>query len=410
MHRRQFLSLLPASVALSPLPPRPRPGARTVALIGCGWYGKHDLMRLLQVAEVEVVGLCDVDQLHLREAERWVRARQPEARPRLYGRHEELLANERPELVLIATPDHWHARQALDAIAAGAHLYLQKPVANTRAECEAVLAAARQHERVVQVAMQRRSTPHLMAAKERFIDSGELGEVHHAEAFCYFHMRDPAVREVQPVPDFFDYERWTGPAPLLPFRGLPHRRWRAFTAYGNGILGDMCVHMLDLARWYLDLGEPERVTSTGGIYVQTRADATTTDTQHAVFTYPDRPLTFTWQHRSWGVPTEAGRPWGLNLHGANGMLKLDVWGWEWVPRNGEPEGGKAFVDPAYPEDKEEPGIELHQTAATRAHLRDWLACIESGRRPRGDIAEGVVSTGACIRAMEALRAGSQGKG
>lgn len=420
MNRRDFLQTTPALLAppvLNPAPahppqtrlaagPRPADQPLRAALIGCGWYGKHDLMRLLQVSQaVEVVGLCDVDSRHLAEAETWVRQRRPAARPRAYADHEELLAQERPDLVLIATPDHWHARQATDALAAGAHLYLQKPVANSRADCQAVLAAARRHDRRVQVALQRRSTPHLIEAKRRFVDSGLLGDVHHADAFCYFRMRDGAQREEQPVPDHFDYARWTGPAPRLPFRGLPHRRWRAFRAYGNGILGDMCVHMLDLARWCLGLGWPARVESTGGIFADRAADATTTDTQQALFHYPDHRMTFAWQHRSWGQPPRPGRTWGLDLYGTGGKLELDVWGYRWVPNGKDATAvtGTALIEKEqYPEDVDEPGIEIHQAPATRAHLRNLLDCIASGERPVADIEEGVISTGSCILAMEAL--------
>ncbi len=123
MRRRTFLGALPALPSLpylETLHPRTRPDVEaTVALLGCGWYGKHDLMRLLQVANVEVVGLCDVDQRHLAEAERWVKERQPEQSPRLYADYRELLRTERPQVVLIATPDHWHAPMALDCYRGG---------------------------------------------------------------------------------------------------------------------------------------------------------------------------------------------------------------------------------------------------------------------------------------------------
>ena len=109
--------------------------------------------------------------------------------------------------------------------------------------------------------MQRRSTPHLLEAKKNILDAGLLGEIAHVEMNCYYKMRSTANPPLKEVPDYFDYELWTGPAPLRPYDGLPHRGWwRAFMEYGNGIVGDMCVHMFDAARWMLDLNWPKRIS------------------------------------------------------------------------------------------------------------------------------------------------------
>ena len=397
MQRRQFLSTVPA-LLLSPstLHLRPRP---KVALIGCGWYGKSDLMRLIQVADVAVVGLCDVDEKMLDEATALLKTRQPQHTPRTYRKHKKMLAEEKPEITLICTPDHWHAIQAIDALAAGSHLYLQKPIGVDVGECEAILAAARRTKRTVQVGLQRRSTLHLLDMKARYIDGGLLGEVHHVEMSCYYHMRDRAVREEVSVPDHFDYERWTGPAPLLPYKGLPHRRWRAFRAYGNGIVGDMCVHYFDTVRWLLGLGWPAQISSQGGVYVQTDADATTTDTQTAVFEYPEQNLNCHWTHRSWGEAPDPDWPWSFTLYGTGGTLRASTHRYEWRPKKGK----AVTVDATYereefPEDVTEKGIEIHVAPATRAHMADFLAAIAEGRKPAADIEEGYISTAACILA------------
>lgn len=402
MDRRQFLALTP-TLLLSPAcapafaPENTKPA--TVALIGTGWYGKMDLFRLLQIAEVEVVALCDVDEQQLSRADAWLRQRHADQKPRLYADHQELLRKEKPEVVLIETPDHWHALIAKDCLAAGCHLYLQKPVGVDVRECEAVLDAARKHDRVVQVALQRRSTPHLLEAKRRFLDSGLLGDVHHVEMWCYYGMRDTAVREQTTIPDYFDYDRWTGPAPLLPFKGIPHRRWRSFQAYGNGIVGDMCVHYLDAVRWLLGLGWPSRVSSHGGIRVQTAADATTTDTQTAVFEYPDHGLNCHWTHRSWGGAPDPEWPWAFVFYGEKGTFKADTLKCEFTPHDGEPVRINARIETdKYPEDKTEDGIELHVASATRGHLLNFLEAIKSGQRPAADIEEGYISSAACILA------------
>lgn len=402
MDRRQFLALTPplllspaCAFAFAPKASKPI----TVALIGTGWYGKMDLFRLLQVADVEVVALCDVDGQQLNKAHTWLRQRHPKQAPRLYANHQELLRQEKPEVALIETPDHWHALQAIDCLKAGCHLYLQKPVGVDIRECESILDAARKYDRVVQVALQRRSTPHLIEAKKQFLDSGLIGDVHHVEMWCYYPMRDTAVREEIPVPDYFNYDQWTGPAELLPFKGIPHRRWRSFQAYGNGIVGDMCVHYLDAVRWLLGLGWPSRVSSQGGIRAQTTADATTTDTQTAVFEYPDHGLNCNWTHRSWGSAPDPEWPWAFALYGDKGTFKSDTHKCEFTPLKGEPIRISAlFESDKYPEDTTEDGIELHVASATRGHLKNFMAAIATGQRPVADIEEGYISSASCILA------------
>jgi predicted dehydrogenase len=258
--------LLPYRETLAALQDTP---AKRVGLIGTGWYGKADLFRLIQVAPVEVVSLCDVDSVMLNDAADMVKERQKSKnRPRTYGDYRKLLAEKDLDIVLIATPDHWHALPMIEAVKNGADVYVQKPISVDVVEGQAMLAAARKYNRVVQVGTQRRSTPHLIEAKEQVVDSGLLGKISHAEVYCYYHMR---ARENPPdstPPANLDYQMWTGPAPMMPYNKLIHpRSWRAFNEYGNGIVGDMCIHMLDTVRWMLGLGWPTRVSSQGGIFV-----------------------------------------------------------------------------------------------------------------------------------------------
>src|ERR1044071_6278192 len=136
-------------------------------------------------------------------------------------------------------------------------------------------------------------------------------------------MRANGNPPVQPVPDFLDYDLWTGPAPLRPYDGLPHRRWwRTFKEYGNGIMGDMCVHMLDTVRWMLDLGWPKKISSSGGILVEKTSKANIPDTQTATFDFGH--LQVHWQHRTYGQSADPKYPWGAILYGDKGTLKLGV--------------------------------------------------------------------------------------
>ncbi len=413
--RRHFLKGASASLALSTLGANDLDflnAAKTyrVALIGTGWYGKSDLFRLIQVASVEVVALCDVDKHMMDGAAKLVSQRQKSGKtPRLYNDYRKMLAENKPDLVLIGTPDHWHALQTIDALKAGAHVYVQKPISVDVMEGEAMVAAARKYNRVVQVGTQRKSTPHLIDAKKNIVEAGLLGKVSHVEMCCYFPMRNNGNPPLQAVPDFLDYEMWTGPAPLRPYDGLPHVRWwRTFMEYGNGIMGDMCVHMFDTVRWMLKLGWPKRISSEGGIYVQKGGKSNITDTQSAVFEYDE--LNCVWQHRSWGTPANLDYPWSFTLYGEKGTLWASTMRYDFIPQGGGEKIHKDVVyeKEKYPEDVTEPTdpkIELNAAPATRLHMLDFLNAIENGGRPVADIEEGHISTASCILANLSMKTG-----
>ena len=153
-----------------------------VALIGCGWYGKTDLFHLIQVAPVEVVGLCDVDHQMVEAAADMISKRQASKnQPPVFSDYRKLLAEQRPEIVLVGTPDHWHCLPMIEACKAGADVYVQKPISYDVVEGQAMVAAARKYKRTVQVGLERRSTPHILEARDRYIKSGKLGKIAYVE-------------------------------------------------------------------------------------------------------------------------------------------------------------------------------------------------------------------------------------
>ena len=412
INRRQFLQTASASLAMSAL------GAygvdlvnrkpRRVGLIGAGWYGKSDLCRLIQVAPVEVVSICDVDKNMLDGAIDLISQRQKSGKkPRGYGDYRQLLKEKDLDLVLIGSPDHWHALQMIAAVEAGADVYVQKPITVDIAEGEAMVAAARKNNRVVQVGTQRKSTPHLIEAKKKVVEAGLLGKVGQVDMCCYFHMRANGNPPLQAVPAFLDYEMWTGPAPLRPYDGLPHKRWwRTFMEYGNGIVGDMCVHMFDTARWMLGLSWPKRVSSAGGIFVQKDGKSNITDTQSATFEYDD--LTLNWQHRSWGSPADPDYPWALFLYGEKGVLKASTMRADFIPydKSAAPIHFDCLYErEKFPEDVTEKDIELNAAPATRLHMLDFLAAVDQRSKPVADIEQGHISTASCILANMAMKLG-----
>lgn len=391
---------------------------KRVGLIGTGWYGKCDLFRLMQVAPVDVVSLCDVDSKMLSEASEMVSQKQKGTAPRTFSDYRKMLAEKDLDIVLIATPDHWHALPTIEALKTGADVYVQKPISVDIVEGEAMLAAARKYNRVVQVGTQRRSTPHLMEAKRDIVDAGLLGKVSHAEVYCYYHMRAKENPPDEMPPANLDYEMWTGPAPMRPYNNLCHpRRWRAFKEYGNGIVGDMCIHMLDLVRWQLGLGWPTRVSSQGGIFVDKNSKANIPDTQTATFEFPE--LNVVWTHRTWGDAPDPEYPWGATLYGEKGTLKMSVQKFDFIPRDRrqKPVHRDVVMElDKYPEDRTEKDLEQHVAPAIRVHMLDFLKSIQERSKPVADIEQGHISTAACILANMSLELGrslawdpSQGK-
>jgi predicted dehydrogenase len=410
MNRRELLHAGAATV-LSAIGTRAFAAAtskpRRVGLIGTGWYGKCDLTQLMLIEPIEVVSLCDVDRKLLEGAADLIAGRQEsKARPRLYGDYRQMLAEKDLDIVLVDTPDHWHALPTIAAIEAGADVYVQKPISIDVIEGKAMLDAARQHGRVVQVGMQRRSTPHLIEARDRVINEGLLGTIGQAETYCYYSMR--STKNVQPTapPEWFDYQMWTGPAPMRPYTSLTHpRSWRAFMEYSNGIIGDMCVHMFDLVRWMLQLGWPQRIWSSGGILVQTGGISNTPDTQNATFEYED--MNVLWTHRTWGTSPDPEYPWGATIYGDKGTLKLSIQKYDFIPHGkGEKLHGEALLElDRYPSDETDQkaiSLELPVASAIRGHMRDFLMAIDQRGKPVSDIEQGHISSASCILANKAL--------
>jgi predicted dehydrogenase len=412
MNRRQFLKTGgAAAVALSSWPAFAEQFAdqhKRVGMIGCGWYGKSDLFRLLQVAPVEVVSLCDVDSTMLADCASQVAARQVSKKtPRTFRDYREMLRQKDLDLVLIDTPDHWHALPMIEACKTGIDVWVQKPISVDVVEGQAMLAAARKYQRVVQVGMQRRSTPHLMRARDRIIREGKLGKIGLVEVYCYYHMRATENPPDTAPPPNLDYEMWTGPAPMRPYNKLVHpRSWRAFMEYGNGIMGDMCVHMLDMTRWMLDLGMPSRISSSGGILIDKASKANITDTQTATFHFDD--LDVVWTHRTYGDAPDPKYPWGATFYGDKGTLKASVMGWDFIPsgKEGQPlHEDVTYEFEQFPEDRTEKDLERHVAPAIRGHMKDFLANIASRGKPVADIEQGYMSATACILANLSMRLG-----
>jgi predicted dehydrogenase len=208
-------------------------------------------------------------------------------------------------------------------------------------------------------------------------------------------------------PANLDWEMWQGPAPRMRQRIVgAGRRWRAFNEYGNGIVGDMCIHMLDMVRWMMDLGWPKSVSSSGGIFIDKASKANISDTQTATFHYDG--LEIIWNHRSYGHPADPKYPWGATFYGEKGTLKASVMSYDYEPfdKNQKPvHKDVTYEFEQYPEDRTEKDLERHVAPAIRGHMKDLLANIASRGKPVADIEQGYISTTACILANLSMQLG-----
>ena len=318
----------------------------------------------------------------------------------------------RTDLIIVGTPDHWHALPAIAAMKAGAHVYCEKPTAVDIMESKAMLDTARKLGRKLQVGTQRRRIPHLLKVKKEIVDTGLLGDIAFAEMCCYYHMRRNQTVEQCPdikPPENLDWDMWTGPAPMRPYNAIVHPKgWRAFTEYGNGIMSDMCVHVFDMTRWMLGLAWPESISSSGGIFVQTDARSNIPDTQRASFNYRDIQLN--WTHRSWGDAPDRDYPWASIIYGSKGTLKLDFTKYEFIPRgNGKRLQGSVSPDlenfPKDEADHRDWEVDLIGALGSRSLMKDWLNAIDQDAKPVADIAEAHLSSVCCLLANLAMKLG-----
>ena len=412
MNRRSFVSTLAVTGAAlatgtrifaAATNPRPRLG-----LIGCGWYGGVNLESFARAAGVDIVSLCDVNERFLQKTLRTVSKYQSSV-PRTFADYREMLDSVEHDIVIVATPDHWHALPALAAIKSGADVYLEKPIGVDVIEGEAMVAAARKYGRVVQVNTQRRSNTLYLEARDAYIQSGRLGRIGLVETYSYLHDRPVGFIPDAPVPPHLNYDFWTGPAPLTPFKAMKEDRdWRPFMEYGNGSIGNLGVHMVDQVRWLLGLGWPTSIRSTGGIYVDKASSANISDTLRSVFQYPN--LDVSWEYRAWGGSPIPQRhwsdQWGARFIGEKGTLNLTMLEYSFTPADGGPrEGVHMLSKTGNLENIDFSGDGKAYDKVQDRHVLDFMSARLGRTRPIADIEEGHISTACCELANVSLQIG-----
>lgn len=313
-----------------------------IGLIGCRSMGWTDLLNAINVPGVECVALCDIDKniLDSRAAEL---TKNKGKKPEIYGDYRKLLERKDIDAVLIGTPDHWHCLQLVDACAAGKDVYVQKPIANSIAECDMMAKATKHYNRVVSVGQQQRSAK-LWIEMKKFVDSGQLGHISRVNVwanFRYAAILNPA--KDSPVPEHIDFDMWLGPAPERTYNASRHHgSWRMFWDYGGGLLTDWGVHLLDMALWGMNVKDmPKRVMATGGNWAYPDNFAETFDTMSVIYEFDDFVMT-------WNNTTIESGPYGKNYGvefvGTNGTLVANREGWEVYPLQGKCEAAKCTPD------------------------------------------------------------------
>ena len=292
-----------------------------VALIGCRGMGFYNLEDHLKISEVECVALCDVDENVLNERAKKVTDLTGKT-PKLYKDYRKVLEDKDVDVVIIGTPDHWHCLPTVEACQVGKDVYVEKPLANSIAECQVMLKAARKYNRVVQVGQQQRSGQHWQDCVA-MVKSGKLGTIRKIKTWGYFDYGkgNPRVPDSE-VPAGVDYDFWLGPAPKRPFnKNRFHGSWRHFWDQGGGLMTDWGVHLLDIPLWAMDVKTPNSVSASGGIYAYPENCIETADTLNVLYDFGK--FTIEWDHAGGLGKGIYGRNYGVAFVGNNGTLVVN---------------------------------------------------------------------------------------
>lgn len=389
MKRRKFITT--SGLALGGISAAPLYSAtfqdrpRRVALLGSGWWGMNILREAIAYGNCRTVALCDVDQTQLTKALEEVESLSGES-PKTYGDFRDMIHSEKPDIVIVATPDHWHALGAIEAIENGCHVYIEKPIGHTMDEGKAILKAARSYERVVQVGTHRRVSPHNISAME-FLRQGRAGDVSSVKCFVNYGMGPGELVPDQNPPKGLDWDMWCGPAPYRNYnRGIHPRGFRQWLDYANGQIGDWGIHWFDQVLWWTDEKYPRTIYSHGDRHIR-KDHSDAPDTQYAIFDFES--FTMTWEHKLCAPNANEASNVGCYFYGTKGTLHLG-WldGWTFYPSNKNE--SVVHVDAQLNEPDQQNIQEL---------WHDFMEAIRLKKRPACDIEHGYLATNISLLGM-----------
>ncbi len=347
-----------------------------VGVIGVGGRGRGLVRENLALPDVNLAWICDADQASLERTLTEVDQRGAR-RPQTAVDMRRLFDDSALDAVVIATPDHWHAPATILACQAGKDVYVEKPCSHNIREGRMMIDAARHHQRIVSMGVQRRSAPTFQRAMQ-LIRDGRLGKVRAAKAWDCQMRADIGRKPDGPVPAGVDYETWLGPAPWIPFNeNRFHYNWHWHWHFGTGDAGNDGVHHIDLARWALGVSSPEFVSGMGKkVYFDD--DQQTPDTMNVTFDFGEVALL--WEMRIWNpYGLEGGIENGIAVYGSEAQLQVGRWnrreGYRIVDNSGE-EVERVLLEPG----------------EMNLHARNFVDCVKSRELPNCDIGDGHLST------------------
>lgn len=313
----------------------------TLALIGARNMGWGNLEDLLKQPNVTCKILCDVDDTILTDRAADL-VQKGHKQPNLEKDYRKVLEDKEIDAVIVGTPDHWHCLPTVEACEAGKHVYVEKPLANSIGEANAMLDAARRYNSIVQVGQQQRSGAHWKTAME-FVWSGKLGHIRQVKFWGNFNYGagNMPVPDSDP-PEGVDYDRWLGPAPKRPFNANRfHGMWRMCRDYGGGLMTDWGVHLLDMGLWAMNVKEPPKsVISMGGNYANQDRALEMPDTLTVLYEMDGYQMT--WEHNGGVEQGPYDQSYGVLFMGTHGTLVADRDKWRVFP---EGDGEETRMDP-----------------------------------------------------------------
>lgn len=368
-----------------------------VGLIGCGGMGTGDLRDLLKQG-AQCVALCDVDDAQV-EKVRVAVDKTFSQRPELVTRDfRRVLDRQDIDAVIVATPDHWHALPTVMACQAGKDVYVEKPLSLTIGEGRVMVDVARRTNRVVQMGTHQRSATHYAEAVE-YVKSGALGKIRVVKTWAYQDWMGniPAVPDAEP-PAGVDYDLWLGPAPKRPFnKNRFHFNFRWYYDYSGGLMTDWGAHMIDIANWGMDVKAPRAAVAMGGKFGFPDDAEETPDTQQTLWDCDG--FSMMWEHATAIGQGPYMRDHGVAFHGNNGVLVVDRGGWEVYPET-EPKGRRKTYRMTGEPRRAAGGEDYHLL-----HVKNFLDCMDSRKRPNSDVEIGHNSMIACHLGNIAFRSG-----
>ena len=357
--RRAFLGGISAATALSYSRVLGANDRINMGLIGCGDRGSHDMGRFQTHKDVDVIAVCDIYGAKIDAAQQ----KAPNARK--FTDHRKFLEVKELDVALIATPDHWHAQIAIDALNAGKDVYVEKPLTLKIEEGPEIVKAARIHERICQVGMQQRSGQHYLQAKREYFDTGKLGKITLARTWWHgnsYHLRR-APASLQSRPSNLDWGHFLGPLKWRDYDPQQYFNWRAYLDFGGGQVTDLFTHWIDVVHMFMGQDTPKSGVAAGGVY-HYKDGRTAPDTINVLLEYPGE---FTATFEATLAPGITGA--GVEMCGTEGKLYIDRSRFEFTPkgRGSQPTVVKAYSD-----------LDLD-------HVNNFLECVRSRKLPNGDV-------------------------